>query len=62
MAEDDSQKTEEPTPKKIEKLRGEGNVAQSRDLNSWAYLTVATLLIVLAFRFCLEKLPIFLLK
>ena len=49
MAEDDSQKTEEPTPKKIEKARGEGNVAQSRDLNSWAYLTVATLLIVLAF-------------
>ncbi len=49
MAEDDSQKTEEPTAKKIAKARSEGQVAQSRDLNSWAYLVTATILIVVAF-------------
>ncbi|MCH9853337.1 MAG: flagellar biosynthesis protein FlhB [Alphaproteobacteria bacterium] len=53
MAEDDSQKTEEPTPKKISKARSDGNVANSRDLVSWLILLVFTMLaaVVLPFTF-----------
>lgn len=36
--EDDSQKTEDPTPKKIEKAREKGQVAQSQEIKSWAIL------------------------
>ncbi len=42
MAEDTSQeKTEEPTPRKKQKAREEGNVARSRELNTSAILVVA---------------------
>ena len=42
MAEDTSQeKTEEPTPRKQQKAREEGNVARSRELNTSAILIVA---------------------
>ncbi len=47
MADDDSQKTEEPTSKKIANARSEGNVAQSRDLSSWLILFVFSLLAVI---------------
>jgi len=47
--EDDSQKTEEPTPKKLEKAREKGQVAQSQELKSWAILMGGTLcLLILA--------------
>ncbi|MDX9862113.1 MAG: flagellar biosynthesis protein FlhB [Rhodospirillales bacterium] len=36
--EDDSQKTEEPTPKKIEKARSKGQVATSQEIKSWLIL------------------------
>ena len=36
--EDDSQKTEEPTPKKIEKARRKGQVATSQEIKSWFIL------------------------
>ncbi|MCG8511460.1 MAG: EscU/YscU/HrcU family type III secretion system export apparatus switch protein, partial [Rhodospirillales bacterium] len=39
--EDDSQKTEEPTPKKIQKARQKGQIAQSQELKSWAILLAA---------------------
>ncbi|MCH9844408.1 MAG: flagellar biosynthesis protein FlhB [Alphaproteobacteria bacterium] len=51
MAEDDSQKTEEPTQKKIDQARGEGNVANSRDLVSWLILVMFTMLAVVVFPF-----------
>lgn len=41
--EDDSQKTEEPTPKKIEKARGKGQVAMSQEVKSWIILLAAAL-------------------
>jgi len=41
--EDDSQKTEEPTPKKIEKARGKGQVAMSQEVKSWLILLAASL-------------------
>lgn len=42
---DDSSKTEDPTPKKLEEARKRGQVAQSKDLNNWIMLLAATLLI-----------------
>lgn len=45
---DDSQKTEDPTPKKIQEARKRGQVAMSREANTWLMLFVATLLIGLA--------------
>lgn len=43
---DDSQKTEEPTPKKLEEARKRGQVALSREVNNWVMLAAATLFIV----------------
>lgn len=42
---DDSQKTEDPTPKKIEEARKKGNVAMSREVNNWVMLLAGTLLV-----------------
>lgn len=42
---DESQKTEEPTPKKLEESRKKGQVAISRELNNWVMLFVGTILI-----------------
>jgi len=42
---DDSQKTEDPTQKRIEEARRKGQVAISRELNNWIMLTAATILI-----------------
>lgn len=42
---DDSQKTEEPTPKKIEEARKKGNVALSREVNNWIMLLAGTLIL-----------------
>jgi len=35
---DQSDKTEEPTPKRIADARGKGNVAKSQEINNWASL------------------------
>ncbi len=43
---DDSQKTEDPTPKKLEEARKRGQVALSREVNNWVMLAAATVLIV----------------
>lgn len=53
MAEDSEQpdqesKTEDASAKKLEEARSRGQVAQSRDLNTWIILLVSTLLIALA--------------
>ena len=42
---DDSQKTEEPTPKRLEESRKKGQVALSREINNWIMLLAATILI-----------------
>lgn len=42
---DDSQKTEEPTQKRIEEARKKGQVAISREINNWMMLLAATILI-----------------
>lgn len=42
---DDSQKTEDPTPKKIEEARKRGQVALSREVNNWMMLFAGTLFI-----------------
>ena len=42
---DDSQKTEDPTPKKIEQARKKGQVALSREINNWVMLLAGTILV-----------------
>lgn len=53
---DDSQKTEEPTPKKLEESRKKGQVALSREINNWIMLLAGTLVVLVAGPFMLEKL------
>ncbi len=42
---DDSQKTEDPTPKRLEDARKKGQVALSREINNWIMLLAATIVI-----------------
>lgn len=42
---DDTQKTEDPTPKRLEESRKKGQVAISREMNNWIMLAAATILI-----------------
>lgn len=42
---DDAQKTEEPTAKKLEKSRKKGQIALSREMNNWVMLLAGTILI-----------------
>jgi flagellar biosynthetic protein FlhB len=44
--EDDSSKTEDPTPKKLEDARKKGQVAISREINNWVMLLAGTLVVV----------------
>jgi flagellar biosynthetic protein FlhB len=46
--EDESQKTEDPTPKKIDEARKKGQVALSREVNNWVMLFTGTI-VILAF-------------
>ncbi|MFP4097584.1 MAG: flagellar biosynthesis protein FlhB [Alphaproteobacteria bacterium] len=43
---DDSQKTEDPTPKKLEEARKRGQVALSREVNNWVMICAATILVI----------------
>ena len=43
---DDSQKTEEPTPKKLEESRKKGQVALSREINNWVMLFTGTIVVL----------------
>lgn len=43
---DDSQKTEEPTPKKLEDSRKKGQVALSREINNWVMLFTGTIVVL----------------
>ncbi len=42
---DDSQRTEDPTPKKLEEARKRGQVARSMEVNNWVMLLVGTIVI-----------------
>lgn len=51
MAEDDSedgQKTEDPTPRRLEEAHKRGQVVHSREVNNWFVLFASTLVIVMA--------------
>lgn len=43
---DDSQKTEEPTPKRLEESRNKGQVPLSREMNNWVMLLAGTIVVV----------------
>ena len=45
MAEDKSQKTEAPTPRRIKEAREKGQVAKSQDLSAWAGMLAAVVLL-----------------
>ena len=57
---DDSSKTEDPTPKKLEEARKRGQVPQSRELNSWIMLLAATLIIAVGTPYMFSSLSGFL--
>lgn len=42
---DDAQKTEEPTPKRLQEARKKGQVAISREINNWLMILAGTILI-----------------
>lgn len=44
-SDDDTSKTEDPSAKKLEEARKRGQVAQSRDMNTWLLLLATTILI-----------------
>ena len=44
---DDAQKTEEPTQKRLDESRSRGQVAISREINTWLMLAVGTLIIAM---------------
>ncbi|MEM9469234.1 MAG: flagellar biosynthesis protein FlhB [Pseudomonadota bacterium] len=44
--EDESSKTEEPTPKKLEESRKKGQVALSREVNNWVMLFAGTIVVL----------------
>lgn len=44
--EDDSSKTEDPTPKKLDEARKKGQVPMSREINNWVMLFAGTLVIL----------------
>ena len=53
---DDSQKTEDPTQKRLEEARKKGQVAISREVNNWLMLMTATILIAAALPGMMAKL------
>ena len=57
MAEDDStddgQKTEEPTPKRLQDARKRGQVIQSREVNNWIMIFAGTLVLMMALPYAL---------
>lgn len=52
---DDSQKTEEPTPKKLEESRKKGQVALSREINNWVMLFTGTIVVLAIGPFALSN-------
>lgn len=44
---DDAQKTEDPTPKKLEEARKRGEVPMSREVNTWFMLLIGTMVVVM---------------
>ncbi len=56
---DDQEKTEEPTPKKIEDARKEGNVAKSQDVSGIVTLVVGVVVLIFYMKFAVEKIADF---
>lgn len=58
--EDDSQKTEDPTPKKLEEARKKGQIALSRELNNWLMLLAGTIIVGTSAPHIMSELTIYL--
>ena len=44
---DEAQKTEDPTPKKLEEARKQGNIPLSREVNNWLMLLAGTVVVAM---------------
>lgn len=53
---DESQKTEDPTPRKLEDARKRGQVINSREINNWFVLFAATVVVVMSLPDIMESL------
>ena len=53
---DEAQKTEDPTPKKLEEARKKGNIPLSREVNNWLMLLTGTILVASFFPYMFEGL------
>ena len=53
---DKSQKTEEPTPKRLEESLRKGQVAQSREINHWFMILTGALLVLMVFPYTMSAL------
>lgn len=58
---DDAQKTEEPTQKRLDEARSRGQVAVSREVNTWLMLVVGTLIIAMMAPWMMTRLRVALL-
>jgi flagellar biosynthesis protein FlhB len=58
---DDTQKTEDPTQKKVDEARSHGQVAISREINTWLMLAVGTLIIAMMLPMMMTRLRVALL-
>ncbi|GHF27094.1 flagellar biosynthesis protein FlhB [Kordiimonas sediminis] len=56
--EDDSQKTEEPTPKKLQEALDKGQVPTSQEFKTWAMLLVATILLASSGSYIAESIAV----
>jgi len=55
---DDSQKTEDPTPKKLEEARKRGQVPMSKEVNTWLMLMVSTVVVAAIVPGMMERMTI----
>lgn len=52
---DDDQKTEEPTPKRLQDARKRGQVVQSREVNNWIMIFAGTLVLMMALPYAIVQ-------
>ncbi|MAE50443.1 MAG: flagellar biosynthesis protein FlhB [Micavibrio sp.] len=53
---DEAQKTEDPTPKKLEEARKQGNIPLSREVNNWLMLLAGTVVVAMFSPYILREL------
>lgn len=57
-SQDDSQKTEDPTPKRLKEMKDQGQVVMSREINSWVMLFAGTIVLIVLGPWMMEGLAV----